>query len=327
VQVGPGITIRRLNRPIDKVGLYAPGGLGAYPSSVLMSAVPARLAGCATRIMCCPPDKAGNVPAPMLVAADLAGVSDIFKIGGAQAIAAMAYGTETVPRVYKIFGPGNRWVTGAKMLASATGLCAIDMPAGPSEVLIIADDTADPRYVAADLICQAEHTGDNGCVLVTTSRPLAERVAAEIDRQAPALTTGPRILASLESYGIVLVASSIEEAVAFSNEYAPEHLQLVVADPQRLLPAIRNAGAIFMGNDAPVAAGDYATGSNHVLPTGENAKMYAPLSVDSFMRKIEAQAITKEGLAGVRHTVGALATAEGLPAHKAAVEIRFQPTP
>lgn len=327
VQVGPGITIRRLNRPIDKVGLYAPGGLGAYPSSVLMSAVPARLAGCATRIMCCPPDKAGNVPAPMLVAADLAGVSDIFKIGGAQAIAAMAYGTETVPRVYKIFGPGNRWVTGAKMLASATGLCAIDMPAGPSEVLIIADDTADPRYVAADLICQAEHTGDNGCVLVTTSRRLAERVAAEIDRQAPALTTGPRILASLESYGIVLVASSIEEAVAFSNEYAPEHLQLVVADPQRLLPAIRNAGAIFMGNDAPVAAGDYATGSNHVLPTGENAKMYAPLSVDSFMRKIEAQAITKEGLAGVRHTVGALATAEGLPAHKAAVEIRFQPTP
>ena len=171
VMVGPGIEIRRVNRPIERVGLYAPGGRAAYPSSVLMMAVPARLAGCAVRVLCCPPDNAGNLPAPVLVAAHLAGITDIYKIGGAQAIAAMAYGTETVPRVHKIFGPGNRYVTAAKMLAAASGLCAIDMPAGPSEVLIIADETADPRFVAADLICQAEHADDSACVLVTTALP------------------------------------------------------------------------------------------------------------------------------------------------------------
>ncbi len=324
VHVGPGITIRRLNRPIEKVGLYAPGGLGAYPSSVLMAAVPARLAGCATRIMCCPPNKEGNMRPSMLVATDLAGISDIYRIGGAQAIAAMAYGTETVPRVYKIFGPGNRYVTAAKMLAAASGLCAIDMPAGPSEVLIIADETADARYVAADLICQAEHAGDNACVMITTSRPLAERVAREVDRQIGAISTGQRALASLQSYGILLVAPSLDDALAFNNAYAPEHLQLMVADAQNLLAKIINVGSIFLGNYAPAAAGDYASGSNHVLPTGEYAKMYAPLSVDAFMRKVEAQEITRDGLASIRQTVGTLATAEGLPAHKQAIEIRFQ---
>lgn len=324
VQVAPGIEIRRLNRPIEKVGLYAPGGLGAYPSSVLMMAVPARLAGCGTRIMCCPPDRDGNVRPSMLVAADLAGISDIYKIGGAQAIAAMAYGTETVPRVYKIFGPGNRYVTGAKMLAAATGLCAIDIPAGPSEVLIIADDSADPRFVAADLITQAEHADDSACVLVTTSQALAEQVNKEIERQSAALATRSRVATSLERYGILLVAASLDEAIALSNTYAPEHLQLMVAGARSILPQIVNVGSVFIGDYAPAAAGDYATGSNHVLPTGEYAKMYAPLSVDSFMRKIETQEVTKAGLAGIRQTVGALATAEGLPAHKQSIEVRFE---
>ncbi len=324
VQVAPGIEIRRLNRPIERVGLYVPGGRAAYPSSVLMMAVPARLAGCATRVICCPPDKEGNLPPVVLVAADIAGVSDIFKAGGAQAIAAMAYGTETIPRVYKIFGPGNRYVTGAKMLAAASGLCAIDMPAGPSEVLIIADESADPRFVAADLIAQAEHADDSACVLVTTSQALAEQVAKEIERQCATLATRSRVAASLERYGILLVASSLDEAIALSNTYAPEHLQLMIAGERSILPRIVNVGAVFIGNYAPAAAGDYATGSNHVLPTGEYAKMYSPLSVDSFMRKIETQEVTKAGLAGIRQTVGALATAEGLPAHKQAIEIRFE---
>jgi histidinol dehydrogenase len=324
VQVAPGIEIWRLNRPIERVGLYAPGGRAAYPSSVLMMAAPARLAGCETRIMCCPPDRHGNLPAPVLVAADLAGVTDIFKAGGAQAIAAMAYGTESIPRVHKIFGPGNRWVTGAKMLAAASGVCAIDMPAGPSEVLIIADETADARFVAADLICQAEHADDSACVLVTTSRALAERVAQEIDRLAEGLPTAERVANSLQRYGILLVTSSLDEAIELSNRYAPEHLQVMVRDPKAVLAKTVNVGSVFLGSYAPAAAGDYATGSNHVLPTGEYAKMYPPLSVDSFMRKIEAQEVTRQGLAGVRATIGALALAEGLPAHKQSIEIRFQ---
>lgn len=324
VQVQPGIEIRRLNRPIERIGLYAPGGLGAYPSSVLMLAVPARLAGCTTRIMCCPPDRRGKVRAPMLVAADLAGVTDVFKVGGAQAIAAMAYGTETVARVHKIFGPGNRWVTGAKMLAAAEGVCAIDLPAGPSEVLIIADDSANPRFIAADLICQAEHAGDNACVLATTSRDLAQRVAQEIDRQTTALATAQRVADSLEHYGVILITASLDQAIELCNRYAPEHLQIMTRQPQAVLDKIVNVGSVFIGDYAPAAAGDYASGSNHVLPTGEYAKMYAPLSVDAFLRKIEAQTVTRQGLAAIRETVGVLATAEGLPAHKQAIEARFQ---
>jgi histidinol dehydrogenase len=323
VLVSPGIEIRRVNRPIERVGLYAPGGRAAYPSSVLMMAVPARLAGCALRILCCPPDKAGNLPAPVLVAADLAGVTDIFKIGGAQAIAAMAHGTETVPRVHKIFGPGNRYVTAAKMLAAASGLCAIDMPAGPSEVLIIADETADPRYIAADLICQAEHADDSACVLLTTERALVEKVQREINNQVKELPTRERVLASLDRYGMLLVTESLDDAIALSNDYAPEHLQIMVEDPAEIVQRISNAGSIFLGSYAPAAAGDYATGSNHVLPTGEYAKMYSPLSVDSFMRKLEAQQVSKSGLASIRQTAGTLATAEGLPAHRQAIEIRF----
>ena len=324
VHVCPGIEIRRLNRPIERVGLYVPGGRAAYPSSVLMMAVPARLAGCSRRVMCCPPDNEGNLPAAVLVAADVAGVTDIFKAGGAQAIAAMAYGTESIPRVYKIFGPGNRYVTAAKVLAAASGLCAIDMPAGPSEVLIIADESADARFVAADLICQAEHADDSACVMVTTSRPLAERVAQEVEHLTDGLPTRSRVATSLERYGILLIADSLDDAIALSNDYAPEHLQLMVGDPQAVLQKIVNAGSIFLGHYAPAAAGDYATGSNHVLPTGEYAKMYAPLSVDSFMRKVEAQTVTMEGLAAIRQTVGTLATVEGLPAHRQAVEVRFQ---
>lgn len=324
VQVQPGIEIRRVNRPIERVGLYVPGGRGAYPSSVLMMGVPARLAGCRTRIMCIPPDKDGRLPPAALVAARLAGITDIFKVGGAQAIAAMAHGTETLPHVYKLFGPGNRFVTAAKVLAAADGLCAIDMPAGPSEVLIVADESANPRYLAADLICQAEHAEDSACVLVCTAPETAQQTVAEIERQMVGLPTRDRVAASLQRYGMILVAETLDEALALSNEYAPEHLQVATRRPMSVLDKISNAGSIFLGPYAPTAAGDYATGSNHVLPTGEYAKMYAPLSVDSFIRKLEVQEVSKAGLARIRPAIDVIADAEGFPAHRRSVDIRFE---
>ncbi len=325
VETEPGVCVWRVWRPIERVGLYIPGGKATYPSSVLMSAIPARIAGCREIILCTPPRPDGSLAPIVLVAAQLAGVQRVFKLGGVQAIAAMAYGTESVPRVYKILGPGNAYVTTAKMLAF--GQVDIDMPAGPSEVMILADDSADPRLVAADLMAQAEHAEDSACVLVTTSRALAGQVAAEVERQSELLPTCKTIRASLERYGGLLLVESLEEGIAFVNVYAPEHLEIITNDDQRVLAGIHNAGSIFLGAWSPVPTGDYASGSNHILPTGRYARFFAPLSVESFGRKVQVQQLSRDGLANLRPAIETLAQAEGLPAHRHAITIRFEEDP
>lgn len=320
--LAPGVQAGWVVRPIEQVGCYAPGGRAAYPSSVLMTGVPARLAGCPVRILCVPPGTDGTVPAPTLVAADLAGFQRVFKVGGAQAIAAMAYGTETVPRVDKIFGAGNLWVTAAKVHVSQD--VAVDLPAGPSEVCIVADATAPPRWVAADLLAQAEHGPDSVCLLVTTSRALGEAVAQEVPVMARTLPTGERALEALERNGAILVARDLDEALAFTNRFAPEHLQLAVQDAEALLPQVRHAGSIFLGFHSPVAAGDYAVGPNHVLPTAGAARAFAGLSLGAFLRVVPVQRLAPEGVAALGDTVMRLAEAEGLPAHALAVRVRLE---
>ncbi len=322
VETAPGVCVWRVWRPIERVGLYIPGGKATYPSTILMSALPARIAGVREVVLCSPPRPDGTLAPVVLVAAQLAGVQRIFKLGGVQAIAALAYGTESVPPVYKIFGPGNAYVATAKMLVF--GQVAIDSPAGPSEVLILADESANPRYVAADLMAQAEHAEDSACVLITTSQALAEEVANEVERQVETLPSCKTIRASLERYGALLVADSLDEALAFVNTYAPEHLQIMTADDERALASIENAGSIFLGAWSPVPTGDYASGSNHILPTGRYARFFAPLSVENFGRKVQVQRLEERGLAGLRPTIGTLALAEGLPAHRHAVNIRFE---
>jgi len=324
VETAPGIHIWRVRRAIERVGLYVPGGRKIYPSSVLMAGIPARLVGCKLRVMCAPPAPDGSLPAPTLVAAKEAGIEHIYKVGGAQAIGAMAYGTETIPAVYKVFGAGNLYVAVAKLLVRDAGV-ELDMPAGPSEVLIIADGTADPRFVAADLMSQAEHGEESAGVLLTTSPELAAQVAAEVERQLVGLATAPTIRKALDSYGAILVCTDVPEAIAFANEYAPEHLEIILAgDGNHLaLEQVTNAGAVFLGPYAPEPAGDYASGSNHVLPTGGAARLYSGLSVDSFSRMVEVQELTRDGLASIRASIDVLATTEGLPAHRNAVEVRF----
>jgi histidinol dehydrogenase len=322
VETEPGVSVWRVWRPIERVGLYIPGGKATYPSSILMNVIPARIAGCQEIVLCSPPRKDGTISPVLLAAAQIAGAQRIFKLGGVQAIAAMAYGTESVPRVLKILGAGNAYVATAKMLAF--GEVDIDMPAGPTELLILADETANPRFVAADLIAQAEHAEDSACVLVTTSHALAEQVAAEIATQLETLETRKYAQASLERYGALLVADALDEAISFANTYAPEHLQIITADDQRVLAAIQHAGSVFLGNWSPSPAGDYATGSNHVLPTGRYARMFAPLSVESFGCKMQVQAATRDGLERLRATVERLATAEGLPGHQRALAVRFE---
>jgi histidinol dehydrogenase len=321
VETAPGVCVWRVWRPIERVGLYIPGGKATYPSSILMSALPAHIAGCREVVLCTPPRPDGTLAPVVLVAAHLARVQRVFKLGGVQAIAAMAYGTESVPQVYKIFGPGNAYVATAKMLVF--GQVAIDLPAGPSEVLILADETADPRYVAADLLAQAEHAEDSACVLVTTSRALAAQVAAEVERQVAMLPTCQIIRAALERYGALLVADSLDEAIDFVNAYAPEHLEIITAADEEALARVHNAGSIFLSAWSPVPTGDYASGSNHILPTGRYARFFAPLSVESFGRKVQVQRLAESGLAGLRETIETLALAEGLPAHRHAVNIRF----
>ncbi|MGC8838962.1 MAG: histidinol dehydrogenase [Anaerolineae bacterium] len=322
VPLAPGLEAGWVVRPIERVGCYAPGGRAVYPSSVLMTGVPARLAGCPVRILCVPPSPDGSIPAPTLVAADLAGFQRVFKVGGAQAIAAMAYGTETVPRVDKLFGAGNLWVTAAKVWVSQD--VAVDLPAGPSEVLILADETAPPRWVAADLLAQAEHGPDSVCLLVTTSPALAQAVAQEVRALARGIPTGERALAALERNGGLLVARDMDAAVGFANRFAPEHLQLVVRDPGALLPQVTCAGSIFLGAHSPVAAGDYATGPNHVLPTAGAARAFSGLSLWSFLRIVPVQRLAPQGLAAVGEAVVRLAQAEGLPAHAQAVQVRLE---
>lgn len=321
VQTQPGVTVWRVWRPIESVGLYIPGGNAIYPSSVIMNGVPARIAGCPQVVMCVPPNKQGRLPAPVLVAAELLGIKQVFKIGGAQAVAAMAYGTGTVPRVMKIFGAGNSYVTAAKMLAF--GQVDIDMPAGPSEIVVLCDGRADPAGVAADLLSQAEHGVDSQCILVTTSAALARRVLREVERQLNGLPTAARIRACLAARGLILLAKTMGEGVRFVNDYAPEHLEIIADGEAQLLAQIKNAGSVFMGPFSPVPSGDYATGSNHVLPTGGFAKMFSPLSVESFGRKMQVQKLSRAGLGRIRATVERLAEAEGLMAHKNSIAVRF----
>ena len=317
-----GVAVWREWRAIEKVGIYIPGGKAIYPSSVLMTAIPAQIAGCKEIVMCSPAREGGRIPAATLVAADMIGLTEIFKVGGAEAIAAMTYGTETIPKVYKIFGAGNSYVTAAKMLALES--INIDMPAGPSEVFIIADETANPAFIAADLLADGEHGEDSACVLVTTSRQIAEETILEIDKQLSNLSTRKRAEIALKNYGLITLVDTIEEAIQFSNIYAPEHLEIMTKDADKLVSKIRNAGSVFVGMWTTKSSGDYATGANHVLPTGGMARMYPPLGVDSFGRWMQVQKCTKQGLQTIRKTIETIAEVEQLPAHRESASIRFK---
>ncbi len=322
MEVRPGILAGRLSRPIDRVGCYIPGGLAAYPSSALMNIIPAKVAGVAEIVAATPPGPGMAVNPATLVAAHLAGASRLFKIGGPWAIGSLAYGTQTVPRVDKIVGPGNKYVTAAKLLVF--GQVDIDSPAGPSEALILADDTAKARYVAVDFLSQVEHDPEAAAVLVTPDADLARHVVAIIAAELPHLPRREIITAALAKYSGVLLTASLDEALDFANLYAPEHLQIVTRDPFALLPRIKHAGSIFLGPYAPVPVGDYASGTNHVLPTGGCARMFSGLSVDDFIKKPTFQHLTKEALRSLKDTVITLAEHEGLLLHARAVAERFR---
>jgi histidinol dehydrogenase len=323
VDLQDGVRCERLIRPIQIVGLYVPAGSAPLPSTVIMLAVPARLAGCATRILCTPPDPSGRANAAVLVAAELCGVDRVFKIGGAQAIAAMAYGTATVPKVAKIFGPGNAWVTAAKQLAAADPHgAALDLPAGPSEVLVIADGSARAEFLAADLLAQAEHDPLAQAVLLSTSGSLAEQVADQISLQSATLSRQAILQQSLANIRILRMPD-LEAALEASELYAPEHLILAVRDPRALLDRVHNAGSVFLGHWSPETVGDYCSGTNHVLPTYGYARAYSGLSVDDFTRRITVQELSPQGLATLGPIATVLARLEGLDGHAAAVELRL----
>lgn len=323
-ELQPGVRTGRLWRPIDKVGLYAPGGKAPYPSTVLMLGVPAMVAGCDQRILCIPPSPDGTLPPAMLVAAALVGIQDIFKIGGAQAIAAMAFGTETVPQVYKIFGPGSIYVVAAKIWAASSGLpIAIDCPPGPSEILIIADDTAPASFIAADLLSQAEHGEDSAAILLTTSKRLAQMVMDAVAQQLSHLPTADRVRRALDRYGMILIAEDLDACICFTNTYAPEHLEIMTVDPWAVSHHISNAGSIFLGPYSPVTMGDYLSGTNHVIPTGGYARMFSPLSIDEFIKKLEVQELSRNGLQRLQPVLQPLTTAEGFAAHQKAVDVRL----
>lgn len=310
--------------PIETIGIYVPGGTAAYPSTILMSAIPAKIAGVKRIVVCTPPSSDGSCNPYVLAAARMVGVKEIYKIGGAQAIAAMAYGTKTIPKVDKIVGPGNIFVNAAKQLVSAEGAVAIECPAGPSEVLIIADESVEPRVVAADLLAQAEHDENASAVLVTNSAKVAEKTKVELRKQLKRLPRKGIAEKSLEQNGAVLIAGNMREALGFANEYAPEHLELLVEKPWKLLSSVKNAGAVFLGRCSPVVAGDYAAGSSHVLPTGGAAKVFSGLSVKDFLKESSIIAISGKGLEEMKETIVALAQAEGLSAHASAIEARFK---
>jgi len=322
IEVSDGILAGRVTRPMDIVGCYIPGGRAAYPSSVLMTVLPAKVAGVGEIVAVTPPNK-GMVANPhTLVAADLAGCDRIFKVGGPWGVAGLAYGTETMPRVHKIVGPGNKYVTAAKMIVY--GQVDIDSPAGPSEALILADDTGDPELITVDFLSQVEHDPDSAAVLVTTSGELADKVCKAIHREYESLPRKEIFESSLSKHSYVLIARDMAEAIDFTNEYAAEHLQVLTKDPFITLNKIKHAGSIFLGPYAPVPVGDYASGTNHVLPTGQCARMFSGLSVDDFIKKPTFQYLSKEGLAGLKDVVVTLAEAEGLPIHARAVEARFK---
>ena len=321
VEPTPGVKVWRVWRAIERVGVYVPGGSALYPSCLMMAVIPAQVAGCDEIVICTPAGEDGRVPAPTLAAAALLGVKEVYAVGGAQAIAAMAYGTESIRRVDKIFGAGGVWVAEAKALVASDA--AVDLPAGPSEVLIIADESANPAWVAADLLAQAEHGPESASVLATSDAGLAAAVRAQLGAQIETLSTAETMRESLRRNGALLVADSLDEALAFANEYAPEHLELVTRDPEALLDRVRHAGSVFLGGWAPEAAGDYATGANHTLPTAGYARGFGPLAVESFGRKMQAQRLEPEGLARIRSAIETLAAVEGLPGHAASARIRF----
>ena len=321
-ELQPGIRVGQLVRPLARVGIYIPGGLASYPSSALMAAIPARIAGVGQIIACTPPKKDGGVNGVVLVAADVAGIDAVFKVGGAQAIAAMAYGTATIPKVDKIVGPGNVYVVAAKQVVAPN--VDVDFAAGPSEVLIIADASANSSYVAADMLAQAEHDPAAAAVLVTTSPELASKVCESLEKM---LEENPRVAIArraLSKYGRVVVTANLEQAIEFANDYAPEHLELMVKRPKQVLKRVRNAGAIFIGPYSPVAAGDFAVGPNHILPTGGVARRRSGLSVLDFVRLPTVQALTERGLKRVAATAEWLAKAEGLPGHAQSIKKRLK---
>ena len=320
-QEADGVILGQLARPIQSAGVYVPGGKACYPSTVLMNVIPAKVAGVEQLIMCSPVP-GGTMNPYILVAADIAGVSEIYKIGGAQAIAAMAYGTASIPKVDKIVGPGNIYVATAKRYVF--GQVDIDMIAGPSEILVIADHSANPTFVASDLLSQAEHDELASSMLVTTSRELAEKVSAEIERQLANLNRKEIARKAIDRFGVIVIVDDLREAAEVSNAIAPEHLELAVEKPFELLALIKNAGAIFLGHYTPESVGDYIAGPNHVLPTGGTARFFSPLSTDSFMKKSSLIFYTKEGLENVGEAVMQIADVEGLEAHGNTIRVRME---
>ncbi len=316
-----GIVAGQIIRPLESVGCYIPGGRAVYPSTILMTVIPAKIAGVSRVICCTPPLKDGKIKDVVLAAASIAGADEIYAVGGAQAIAAMAYGTETIPPVDKIVGPGNVFVTAAKKLVY--GDVDIDFPAGPSEVLIIADDTAEPDYIVMDMLAQAEHDPEAASVLVTTSERLAENVKKGIEDSIQSARRRKIIEESLAKYGAIILVDSLDEAAEFSNLYAPEHLLIMTQNPDKVLEDINNAGSIFLGEFTPVAAGDYGSGPNHVLPTSGCARIYSGLSTESFLKKPTVQRLSKKGLKNLKDVVVTLAEYEGLYAHAESVKKRL----
>jgi len=317
-----GVTCWRENRPIEKVGLYIPGGTAPLFSTVLMLGIPAKIAGCKEIVLCTPPGKDGSIPPSILFAASLSGIQKIYGVGGIQAIAAMSLGTETIPKVYKIFGPGNQYVTAAKQFAFTHGT-AIDLPAGPSEVMVIADSGANPDFIAADLLSQAEHGVDSQVVLVTDTPDLLQKTWAAVNHQLEQLPRAEIARQSLEKSSMIAL-SSMDDCIELSNGYAPEHLILMLGEPKKWAKKINNAGSVFMGYYTPESAGDYASGTNHTLPTNGYARGYSGVSLDSFLKKITFQHITAEGLQNLGPSIEIMAEAEQLEAHKSAVTLRLK---
>ncbi len=322
VETAPGVKCWRKSVAIEKVGLYIPGGSAPLFSTILMLGIPAQIAGCKEIVLCTPSNKKEEVNPAILYTANLVGISRIYKVGGAQAVAAMAFGTETIPRVYKIFGPGNQYVTKAKELVQQAGV-AIDMPAGPSEVLIIADDTCNPGFVAADLLSQAEHGADSQVILLSDSESVVKQCLLNVEKQL-ALLPRQAIALNALSNSKAIVMKSIEECIEFSNRYAPEHLIIASERANRFVDSIHNAGSVFLGNYSCESAGDYASGTNHTLPTNGFAKAYSGVSLDSFVKKITYQELSKEGIKNIGKAIEIMAEAEELMAHKNAVTLRLK---
>ena len=322
IETMPGVQCWQEKRPIQKVGLYIPGGTAPLFSTILMLAVPAKLAGCQEIVLCTPPDKNGEINPAILYTAQLCGVTQIFKVGGIQAIAGMTFGTESIPKVYKIFGPGNQYVTVAKQLATKYGV-AIDMPAGPSELLVVADDSANAAFVASDLLSQAEHGVDSQVILVSTSEKLIDAVEKEIQDQIQQLPRAEIASRSIGNSKLILVKND-EEALGLINEYGPEHYIVCVENENYYLENTMNAGSVFIGNFTPESAGDYASGTNHTLPTNGYAKQYSGVNLDSFMKSMTFQKISEKGIQGIGSAIELMAEAEGLQAHKNAVTLRLK---